>query len=124
MNELIYKDESFRIIGCCIEVHKILGKGFLEVVYKDALEYEFKENDIPYYREKEFPIPYKKTILEHKFFADFTVFDKIILEIKHKDSIIDDHIAQTLNYQKISNYKLGIIVNFGELSLKYKRLVL
>ncbi len=124
MNELVYKEESYKIIGCCFEVHKILGKGFLEIVYKDALEYEFQLNGIPYSREKEFPIPYKKIILPRKFNADFTVYDKIILEVKHKESILDEHIAQTLNYQKITNFKLGLLVNFGEISLKHKRLVL
>jgi len=124
MEELVYKEESYKIIGCCMEVHKTLGKGFLEIVYKDALEYEFKMNNIPYMREKEFEIPYKGIILPRKFNADFTVYDKIILEVKARDSIIDDNIKQTLNYLTITKYKLGIIANFGELSFKHKRIVL
>ena len=124
MTEIIYKEESFKIIGLCMEVHNNLGKGFLEIVYKDALEYEFKKNNIPFEREKEFEVNYKDIILPHKFYADFVVFDKIILEVKGMTGIADEHIAQTLNYLKVSVCKLGLIVNFGELSLQYKRVVL
>ena len=67
MNDLIYKDESYKIIGICMEVHKLLGKGFLEIVYKDALQYEFKQREIPFQREKEFLIEYKNFVLPHKF---------------------------------------------------------
>ena len=124
MSKLIYKEESYEIIGKCMEVHKNLGSGFLEIVYKDALEYEFKNAEIPYEREKEYIVIYKGMILPHKFYADFVVFDKIILEVKGISGITDEHIAQTINYLKVSGNKLGLIVNFGELSLKYKRVVL
>ena len=124
MTDIIYKEESFRIIGLCMEVHNNLGKGFLEIVYKDALEYEFRKNDIQFDREKEYVVNYKDIILPHKFFADFVVFDKIILEVKGMLGIAEEHIAQTLNYLKVSGLKLGLIVNFGELSLQYKRVVL
>jgi GxxExxY protein len=124
MTEIIYKEESFRIIGLCMEVHNNLGKGFLEIVYKDALEYEFRKNNIPFEREKEYDVNYKNIILPHKFYADFVVFDKIILEVKGMAGIAEEHIAQTLNYLKVSGLKLGLIVNFGELSLQYKRVVL
>jgi GxxExxY protein len=123
MTEIIYKEESFKIIGLCMEVHNNLGKGFLEIVYKDALEYEFRKNNIPFEREKEYDVNYKNIILPHKFYADFVVFDKIILEVKGMAGIADEHIAQTLNYLKVSGCKLGLIVNFGELSLQYKRVV-
>jgi GxxExxY protein len=122
--EIIYKDESYKIIGICMEIHRILGKGFLEIVYKDALEFEFKKNNIPFQREKEFLIKYKDIILPHKFSADFIAYDKIILEIKCKKGIIEEYTKQTLNYLSVSNVKLGIIINFGEDSLKYKRIVL
>ena len=124
MTDLIYKEEFYKIIGICMEVHKILGRGFLEIVYKDAIEYEFRKNSIPYEREKEYKIPYKEIVLKHSYNADFVVFDKIILEVKAVNGIIDDFIKQTLNYLSASKNKLGIIVNFGEDSLKYKRLVL
>jgi GxxExxY protein len=124
MTEIIYKEESFRIIGLCMEVHNNLGKGFLEIVYKDALEYEFRKNNIPFEREKEYEINYKDIVLPHKFYDDFVVFDKIILEVKGMAGIAEGHIAQTLNYLKVSGLKLGLIVNFGELSLQSKRVVL
>ena len=124
MENLIYKDESYLIIGKCMEVHNNLGPGFLEAVYKDALEYEFKRANIPYQREKEYEVNYKGIILPHKFHADFVVFDKIILEVKGVSSIPDEFIAQCINYLKVSLNKLALLVNFGELSLKYKRIVL
>lgn len=124
MTDLIYKEEFYEIIGICMEVHQNLGKGFLEIVYKDALEFEFRKAKVSYAREKEFQIEYKGIILPHSYFADFVVFDKIILEIKAVNGIVDEFIKQTLNYLSVSKCKLGIIVNFGEDSLKYKRLVL
>ncbi len=124
MTDIIYKEESYKIIGLCMEVHNNLGKGFLEIVYKDALEYEFRKAHIPSEREKEYVVKYKDIILPHKFYADFVVYDKIILEVKGIAGIADEHIAQTLNYLKVSNNKLGLIVNFGQLSLQYKRVVL
>ncbi len=124
MDELIYKDESYKIIGKCIEVHNNLGPGFLEIVYKDALEYEFRKANIYFEREKEYTVQYKDIILPHKFYADFVVYDKIILEIKAVAGIVDEFIAQAINYLKVSGNKLAIIVNFGELSLNFKRIVL
>ena len=124
MSEIIYKEESYEIIGKCFEVHNNLEPGFLEIVYKDALEYEFQKAGIPYSREEKYEVNYKDIILPHKFFADFIVFGKIILEVKGVSSIADEHIAQTINYLKVSGNKLGLLVNFGELKLTYKRLVL
>ncbi|MBP6810150.1 MAG: GxxExxY protein [Saprospiraceae bacterium] len=106
-----------------MEVHRILGSGLLEIVYKDALEYEFKLLGIPYEREKEYSIDYKGTILPHKFYADFVVYGNIILEVKALNGLIDVHIAQTINYVKLAKSQLGILVNFGSSSLQYKRLI-
>lgn len=116
--------ESGIIIGIAFEVHNILGKGFLEIVYKDAMEFELQRRNVAYAREKEYKIHYKGIILPHKFFADFVVFDQIILEIKAKDGIAEEHYAQTLNYLKVSGCKLGLILNFGETGLKIKRMIL
>ena len=124
MGKLIYKEESYTIIGKCFEVHNNLGPGFLEIVYKDALEYEFQKAGIPYEREKEYTVNYKGLILPHKFYADFVVYDKIILEIKAVSGISDEFIARAINYLKVSNNKLTLIVNFGELKLNSKRIVL
>ena len=122
--ELYKKEEYYTIIGICMEVHRILGGGLLEIVYKDALEYEFKKNNIRFEREKEFKIQYKDVILAHKFYADFVVLDEIILEIKTVKTIGDEHIAQTLNYINLSWNKLGIIVNFKNKSLEHKRIII
>ncbi len=124
MGDLIYKDESYFIIGKCFEVHNNLGPGFLEIVYKDALEYEFKQANIPYEREKEYIVNYKNITLPHKFYADFVVFDKIILEVKAVAGISEDFTALAINYLKVSKNKLALIVNFGELKLNSKRIVL
>lgn len=121
----LYKqEENYKIIGICMEVHRILGCGLLEIIYKDALELEFKQNNIPYEREKEYPIEYKGNFLPHKFYADFVVYDEIILEIKSAKEIGNEHIAQTLNYMKLADSQLGIIANFQNKSLQHKRLVL
>ena len=124
MNSILYKDESYSIIGCCIEVYNILGRGFLEVVYKDALEFEFRTNNIPYTREKVFEIEYKGRILPRKYQADFILYDKIILEVKHYKILSNDNLTQTLNYLKVSGLKLGILANFGESSFNSKRVII
>ena len=124
MGELIYKDEAFKIVGCCMEVHRELGKGHNEVIYKDALEIEFKRQGIPFTREQEYKLTYKGVVLPHKYFADFVVMDKIILEAKAIECLTDSHIKQTLNYLAASKLKLGLLANFGEDSLTYKRVVL
>jgi len=122
--EILYREESYQIIGKCMEVHNQLGKGFLEIVYKDALEYEFKKANIPYEREKEYEVLYKDIILPHKFYADFVVFDKIILEAKAVSYLIEAHEAQTINYLKVSNCRLGLLVNFADTKLISKRFLL
>jgi GxxExxY protein len=98
MSVLIYKSETYRILGLLFEVHNNLGKGFSEIVYKDALELEFKSGNIPFEREKEYSVQYKSFILKHKFYADFVVFNKIILEIKCCEAFHDRHFSQCLNY--------------------------
>lgn len=124
MDSLYLKEEVFKIIGLCMEVHKILGKGHSEVVYKDALEYEFKLNNIPFEREKEYKIHYKDIILARKYNADFVVFGEIIFEVKAISQLTMSDTKQTLNYLASSKNRLGLLVNFGEDSLKYKRIIL
>jgi len=102
----------------------ILGHGFREVVYKDAIELEFNQKNISYEREKEYSVSYKGKILPHNFYADFVVFNNIILELKaYEGGISDDNIAQTLNYLKASGCKVGLLINFGRRKLEYKRLI-
>ena len=123
-NNIIYKDESYKIIGACMEVHNNLGCGFLEAVYQEALEIEFEQRKIPFEREKSLKIMYKGIVLKKEYVADFICYNKIIIETKAATELKSDHIAQTLNYLKITGYKLGLLVNFGATSLKYKRIVL
>lgn len=123
MSELVYKEESYSIIGLCMEVHNQLGHGFSEIVYKDALEFEFSENGIVYEREKEYPVFYKGNLLKHKFYADFVVFDKIILEVKCVKSIADEHESQAINYLKVSDNRLALIVNFARGKMEHKRII-
>jgi GxxExxY protein len=118
------EEETYKIIGICMEVHRTLGPGLLEIIYKDALEIEFKENNIPFEREKEFAIEYKGKILPHKFYADFIVNEDIILEIKAVKEFSNEHIAQILNFLKIANSEIGLMVNFQTKSLEYKRYAL
>lgn len=121
---IIYKEESYRIIGACFEVHNNLGYGFLEAVYCEALSIEFQSRHIPYERNKELDVQYKGVNLNKKYYADFICYDKIILEIKAIESLAPQHIAQVLNYFKATSVKLGLLINFGEQSLHYERLVL
>ena len=123
MEDYKNKDETYKIIGILFEVHKNLGKGFSEIVYKDALEFEFQQNNVLYQREKEFSVNYKDTILKHKFYADFVVFNEIILEIKTVDCFNNSHYNQCLNYLKVSDNELALLVNFNSISLEYKRIV-
>lgn len=124
MSDLILKEEAYKIIGVCLDVHNHLGAGFLEIVYKDALELEFKRAGIPYEREKEYVVNYKGAVLPHRFYADFVVYDQIILEVKGMVGINDAFIAQALNYLKVSGNRLALIVNFGEERLSSRRVVL
>ncbi len=123
MTDIILKDESYTLVGICMEVHRELGMGFKEIVYKDALEYEFKTRNIPYTREKEYKIGYKDIILKHRYNADFIVYESIILEVKASSMIINGFVKQTINYLKASGLQLGIIANFGEPSFVSKRVV-
>lgn len=106
-----------------MEVHKELGMGFKEAVYKEALEMEFINHNIPYEREKFFKIEYKGKILKHKYPADFIVFNQIILEVKAVAFIVDSFVAQTINYLKAAELQLGIIANFGQKSFIHKSIV-
>jgi GxxExxY protein len=117
------KEETDAIIHLGFEAHNNLGFGFLEIVYKDALEYEFRKNDILYTREKEYIVHYKDTILNHNFYADFIVFESVILEVKAKEGIANDDMARTINYLKCSGCKVGLILNFGRSKLEIKRIV-
>lgn len=124
MSNIIYKEESYSIVGVLFEVYNNLGSGFSEIVYKDAIQYELRQLGIPFEREKEFKVRYKDVVLTHKFYADFAVYDKIILEIKSIENLNDNHTNQCINYLKVSGYKLAIIANFHKDLLDHKRIIL
>jgi GxxExxY protein len=123
MTDLVYKQESYNIIGACMEVHKILGYGFLEPVYQEALSIEFQKQNIPFEKEKILSIFYKDIELEKKYIADFVCYNKIIVETKAVKELCDNHRAQIINYLNATGFKLGLLVNFGEPSLKYERFI-
>ena len=122
--EFLFKDETYKIIGTAMEVHKELGCGFLEGVYQEAFELELKKQNIPYEREKLLNVYYKGTKLKKRFSADFVCYKKIVVELKALGELNTDHEAQLLNYLKPSGLKLGFLMNFGSKSLQYKRLIL
>lgn len=120
---MIYENYTRKLIGILFDVHRQLGRGFAEIVYKDAIEHEFRIAEISFEREKEYSVLYKGIQLKHKFYADFVVFDKIILEIKTSE-LVNAHYSQCLNYLKISNNRLALLVNFNKPSLEFRRVIL
>ena len=117
----IYAQESYNIIGAAMKVHNILGPGFNEKVYQDALEQEFRERQIPYKREVELRASYKGVVLNSTFKPDFICYDKIIVELKAVKELDDVCRSQAINYAKVAGYNLSILMNFGEVSLVYER---
>ena len=116
------ENETYKIRGCLLNIHKELGCGFLEKVYQEALEMEFNIAKIPYNREKLLPIYYKGLQLKQTYVADFVCYDNIIVELKAVSELTDLHRAQVFNYLKATNLDLGLLVNFGEASLKVERI--
>ena len=123
LSGIVFKDESYQIIGSCMAVHRELGCGFLEAVYQEALEEEFKIRKIPYVREKQLDIFYKGHLLNKKYQADFICYGKIILELKAITELNSAHKSQLINYLKATNLKLGLLVNFGGNTLESKRVI-
>jgi GxxExxY protein len=122
--DFLYKNLTYEVIGVCMDVHRTLGNGFLEIVYKDALEFELNNRKLDYEREKEYKIDYKGVILPHKFYADFVIGSSIILEVKAAEGgLADEQVAQTINYLKASGCRIGLLVNFGRTKLEYRRLI-
>lgn len=123
MSDIIYREESFKIIGACMKVHSALGPGFFEAVYQEALELEFIKQNIPYKKEVLLDLFYEEKMLNKKYRADFICHNKIIIELKAVNEIPIIFYAQVKNYLKATNYRLGILVNFGKTSLSYRRIL-
>ena len=119
------KEEGYALIGACFEVYNEHGPGFLEEIYHESLEIELASRNIPFDSKKELKTHYKGHLLNKKYFADLVVFDQIIVELKAIKEIAKEHEAQLINYMKITNSKVGYLVNFGHLdSLEWKRFIL
>jgi GxxExxY protein len=123
LDGIVFKDESYQIVGACMAVHRELGCGFLEAVYQEALEEEFKIRKIPYVREKQLDIFYKEKLLNKRYQADFICYGNIILELKALTELNSVHKAQLINYLKVTNLKLGLLVNFGGNAFESKRVI-
>ncbi len=124
MSELLYKEEVFKLVGFCMEIHRELGKGHDEIIYKDAFVVELSRANILFSREKAYDVTYKGVLLGHPYYADFVVWDKIVFEAKAVEKLTDAHVKQVLNYLAASKLRLGLLVNFGSDSLEWKRVVL
>ncbi len=118
------EQQTYKIIGAAMTVHRVLGCGFLEAVYKEALEIELQLSGIQFHREKKLDVRYKKYLLNKHYYADFICYDSIILEIKACDTLASLHISQVLNYLKATGFELGLLFNFGAKSLEHKRIIL
>jgi GxxExxY protein len=123
--ELLYKDESYAIIGACFEVYEEKGNGFVEPVYQECLELELTAQKIPFTAQGSLRLTYKGTELKQRYIPDFLCYDTIILEIKAVKQLTDEHRAQVLNYLKATGLRLGLLVNFGHYpKVEYERIIL
>jgi len=122
--EIVYKDESYRIVGACFEVYNEKGCGFLEGVYQECLEIELDFQGIPFQAQQELGLDYKGKSLRQVYRPDFICFGKIIVELKAVSKLTDEHRAQVHNYLKATGMQLGLLVNFGHYpKLEYERIV-
>ncbi|MBC8256680.1 MAG: GxxExxY protein [Candidatus Marinimicrobia bacterium] len=123
-NKIVYKEESYQIMGTCFEVYKEMGCGFLESVYQECLEVEFNNKGLPVKSQKLVSLKYKGQKLKYTFVPNFLCYEKIIVEIKAVSNLIDDRRSQVLNYLNASGINLGLLVNFGHHpKLEYERFV-
>ena len=119
---MLFKDETEKILKACINVHNELGNCFLEPVYQEALAIEFDLLGIPYEKEVKLEISYKGHKLDKIYYADFVCFEYIIVELKAVSKLINAHKAQLINYLNAINKEVGLLINFGEASLKWQRI--
>lgn len=124
MSELIYKDESYRIMGACFEVYKEKGCGFLEAVYQECLEIELDLLAVPFRAQYPMLLTYKGRKLKQRYVADLVCYDKILVELKAVSALTDEHRAQLLNYLHATGHRLGLLINFGHHpKLEWERIV-
>ena len=124
MAELIYKDESYRIIVACFEVYREKGCGFLEAVYQECLEMELGLQGLPFTARLPIALSYKGRPLTQRYVADVVCFEKVLVELKAVSALADEHRAQVINYLHATGYRLGLLVNFGHHpKLEWERIV-
>jgi len=124
MDDLIYRDEVYAIVGAAIEVHKELGSGFLEAVYQEALQRELESRRIPFSPQRELVIRYKGEPLEKRYFCDLLCYENVMVELKALDKLTGKEEAQLLNYLKAAGLPVGVLINFGATGkLEWRRLV-
>lgn len=123
MSEIVYKEESYKIIGACFEVYKQKGFGFTEPIYQECLAIEFEMQNIAFIEQPEMQLEYKNRKLKHFFRPDYVCYDKIIVEIKALPNLIPQNQSQILNYLNATKFELALLVNFGHYpKLEYKRI--
>ncbi|NNE97381.1 MAG: GxxExxY protein [Pyrinomonadaceae bacterium] len=123
MKDIVYKEESYKIIGACFEVYKNKGCGFIEAVYQECLAIEFELQDIPFVEQPILELEYKGKLLKQTFQPDFICHNKIVVEIKAVSDLIDAYKSQTLNYLNATQFELALLVNFGHFpKIEYKRI--
>jgi GxxExxY protein len=123
MSKLLFEEESYLVIGTCIEVHKQLGNSFYKEVYNEVLQKEFIKRKIPFERQKKLPLYYDGMLLKKQFTADFVCFGKIIVGLEFGKINLENEKNQMINYLKATHFKLGFIINFSGESLQWKRLI-
>ena len=125
MTDIIYKEESYKILGACFEVCKEMGCGFVEPVYQECLEIEFGLQGLSFESQAQLSLKYKGNELKKKYIPDFALFNKIVLEIKAVKEVTDEHRSQVYNYLRATGYRLGLLVNFGHYpGVEYERIVI
>lgn len=120
---ILYKEESYKIIGACMKVHRGLGAGFLEAIYEEALKKEFVKMEIPFENQVKLQVYYEGKKLNKYYKVDFICYDNIIIEIKAVSQVPDACYAQIKNYLSATKKELGMLINFGQPSLAYKRII-
>lgn len=114
---LIYSDESYAIRGACMEVYRVMGNGFLEAVYQECLELEFRRQGIPYMPQQQLRLSYRGQLLKQTYKPDFICYEKVVVEIKAVSKLLNEHRAQCTNYLKGTGLQLCLLVNFGHYPL-------
>ncbi len=124
MDDILFKDEVYSIVGAAMEVYNQLGNGFLEAVYQESLAFEFRQRGVPFQEHPELRITYKNQVLQQKYIPDFIAYEQIIIELKVMKQLGPNEEAQLLNYLKATGMRLGILLNFGSSGkLEWKRMI-